>query len=824
MLFSYLTIALRSLRRRPGYTALNLIGLAVGMACCLLIGLYVQNELSYDTFHPKHERIVRLAQQTEAGGIADIGDAAIPILQDQIPQVERVVRIMQRSLQTTIQDGDSERPFEEQAVIAVDSTFFEVFSGFQLRSGDPATALRRPGTAVVTPEAARRYFGDADPMERTIRLPDQDQTLTVTGVLEPVPANSHVQFGVVTNIRTLVANPIGSFWVPRAWTYALLKPGTDRAAAEQQVRDAIAEERRPEVAAKYTPILQPLTSLHLSSTLSNEPPGQGSMTQVTVFSTIALFVLLIAAVNFVNLATARSAERATEVGVRKSIGAQQGQLVRQFLGEAVLLSIGGGVLAVFLTQMTLPVLTGILGKELAVGIWTNAWLWAGVGLVILVAGVGAGSYPAFVLSRFQPASVLKNAGQRGWGRGGMLRKGLVVAQFAISVTLIVGTTVAYIQLDYLRTARLGFDQEQVVVLDAEGDYETLKRELQARQEVERVTAASVTPGLSRGGGYRYEVDGARPEDSEDRLNIQRVDFGFFETMGVDVIEGRAMSVERRSDLGVAYPPDDTHYAPYYRDRAVVVNRATLNKFGWTPAEAIGRSIRLYILENNTIYQDIEGEVVGVVENYHTTSLREPIPPVAYVPTLVPSPEGESAGHQGVRTVLARVQPGDAAGAMAVLRGVWTEVVPDEPFDATFLDDRLQQQYEGERKLGQIVGIFSVLAILVACLGLFGLATYTARQRTKEIGIRKAVGASVSSIVGLLSKDFLKLVAVAVAVGTPAAYVAVDRWLSDFAYRVDLGPGPFLLAAAVAFAIAALTVSYHAVRTAHTDPARALRSE
>ena len=834
MLRNYLRIALRSLRRRPGYTALNLIGLAVGMACCLLIGLYVQNELSYDRFHPASDRIVRVAQATDDGGMATIGDGIMPILQSDLPQVEQAVQVREANGTLKLayeQDGAVTR-FEEGNVLFADSTFLDVFAGFELRRGDPSAALSRPGTIVLTPESARRYFGDEDPMGKTlIREGEDDQELTVTGVLEPIPANSHLQFDFVTSMGTWFAAlgypasyQSNSFWFPMAWTYARLQPGADRAAVEQRIRETVASKRRPEVAETYTPTLQSLTSIHLSSSLSGEPRGQGSLLQVYVFGAIALFVLLIAAVNFVNLATARATERSVEVGVRKSVGAQRGQLAGQFLGEALLLSLAAAALALLLTQAALPVFTSILGKDLSVGLWANRGLWLGVVAIILGTGIGAGSYPAFVLSRFQPASVLKNTTSTGRGQGTWLRKGLVVGQFALSIALIAATAVAYSQLEYLRTARLGFDQEQIVAMDAEGEYETLKQELAQRPEVAGVTAASETPGLGGGMTYRYEINGQPPDDSEERLDIQRVDFGFFETIGVETIAGRTPSADRRGDLGTGEPRGGTHASPYFRDQALVVNRAMLDKFGWTPEEALGKRIRLYVLENETIYQDYAGEVVGVVENYHTTSLREEIPPVVYTPALLPVPEGTGTFYNGVNTVLVRAAPGTANQVMDALRSVWTEVLPTEPFAASVLGDRLQAQYASEQRLGQVVGIFSVLALFVACLGLFGLATYTTQQRTKEIGIRKAVGASVTSIVGLLSADFLKLVAGAILIGTPLAYLAVRQWLQNFAYHVDLGPVPFVLAAGSALAIAGLTVSYHALRAARLDPARTLRDE
>ena len=836
MLRNDFTIGLRSLRRRPGYAVLNLVGLAVGMACCFLIGLYVQNELSYDRFHPDADRTVRIVQQSDDGGLGVFGDGIMPILQNEIPQIEKVAQVQRSySAERVRRAGDAgTQRFEETGLAFADTTFFDLFAGFDLRQGDPATALSRPGTVILTPEAARRYFGDEEPMGKTlIREDANDQALEVTGILEPIPANSHLQFDLLTSFATFftaqgypATAQSTSFYYPRAWTYARLQPGANRAAVQQQIVEAVASQRRPEVADQYTPTLQPLTSIHLSSNLEEDPRGQGSRLQVYVFAAIALFVLLIGAVNFVNLATARATERATEVGVRKSIGAQRGQLIGRFLSESVLLSVGAAVIALLLTQASLPAFAAILGKTFAVGIWTNGFLWLGVLGVVVITGLGAGSYPAFVLSRFQPASVLKNIMPDGRGRGAWLRKGLVVMQFAISVALIVATAVAYSQLEYLRTARLGFDQEQIVTMDAEGSYETLKQQLAQRPEVVGVSGARLTPGLGGVGSYggvQFEINGQPPADPEERLSVQLVVVGFFETMGVETVAGRTLSADRRSDLGVA-GQSENHFNPYYRDQALVVNRSTVDRLDWTAEEAIGQEIRLYVVEGETIYTDFRGEVVGVVEDYHTASLREEIPPVVYVPAPQPSPDGESISYDQASTLLVKVAPGSAGAVMNALRSTWEEVLPTEPFDAAFLDDQIQAQYDNERRLGQIVGLFSGLAIVVACLGLFGLATYTTRQRTKEIGIRKAVGASVANVVRLLSKDFLKLVVMAVGIGVPVAYIAMQEWLTDFAYRVDLGITPFAGAAATALIIATITVSYHAARAARIDPSRALRSE
>jgi hypothetical protein len=593
MLWNYLRIAFRSLRRRSGYATLNLVGLAVGMACCLLIGLYVQNELSYDRFHSEADRIVRVAQKTTDGGLAWIGDAILPILNDRMPKVKQTVRVTRASRQIAHERGGTVRRFEEDGFFYADTTFFEVFSGFALRKGNPKTALDQPGTVVLTPEVARRYFGDEDPMGQTLQLEDRGQTLTVTGVLEPIPSNSHLQPDLVSGFGTFfsgIGRPANyrsnSFWWPKAWTYALLKPGANRGAVERQLAEVVASERPDETASKYETALQPLTSLHLRSNLEGQPPA----------------------------------------------------------------------------------------------------------------------------------------------------------------------------------------------------------------------------------------------DQRERLVMQRVGLNFFDVLGVETAAGRVFSGDRPGDLGRAVATTAGPVPPHYRGVALVVNQSVLKKFDWTSEEALGKRIRLYNRDDGTLYQDVRGKVAGVVENYHTASLRQKIPPTVYAPAQTPVPGEPESTYREVQSILVKAAPGTASRAMEALRAAWTDVLPDEVFQASFLDDQLQVLYRSEQRLGRVVGVFAGLAILVACLGLFGLATYTTQRRTKEIGIRKAVGASVTNIVVLLSTDFLKLVAVAVALGTPVAYLAARQWLAGFAYRIDLGVGPFALAAGVALAVAALTVSYHAVRAARLDPTLTLRDE
>jgi putative ABC transport system permease protein len=847
MLSDFLRTTLRRLAKQPGFTFLNVTGLAVGVACCLLIGLYVQHETSYDRFHADADRIVRVIQRTDdGGGYATIGGAVSPILRTEIPQVETVTGVVTsfspEILTRTDAASGAETTFEEPNFAAATPAFFDVFTGFRVLRGDAEAALTEPNQIIVTESAAARYFGDADPMGQTLTRAYErggqtvQQTLTVAAVMADPPPNSHLQFSLLASPGTRAditggtrtTFQTGSYWWPGVRLYARLKPGADRAAAETQLRRRVDEGRRPEVAARYRVELQPLTEAHLGSTgLSRTATPPGSWQRVLVFGAIAVFVLLIAGVNFMNLATARAAERAQEVGVRKTLGASGSGLVRQFLGEALVVSTLAVLLALVLTALAVPVFEGVLGLDLAYGLWGNGPLTLGVLAVLLATGLGAGSYPALVLARFDPARALRDVTTAGGTRTSRLRHVLVVGQFALTVVLIVATTVAFQQLRYMQTARLGFDTEQVVAIEAEGDVATLARELERRPEVRQVTISDWKPGVQAGADFRYEVNGQSPDDPEERIQTQGVGFDFFAMMDVEVLAGRAFSAERAADRGVPFARDETHFSTWWRELPILLNRSAAEKFGWTPDEALDQTMRVYTVEGTTYYADVAGTVVGVVEDYHTRSLREAIPPTVYVPSALRTPGGGTvyfAGSFGGGYLLAKMAPGDAAQAMTAVEAVWDEVTPDALLDASFLNADLQQLYDAERRVGRVMGGFAGLAVLVACLGLVGLATYTAQQRTREIGIRKAVGASTSSIVGLLSKDFLQLVALAVLIASPVAYYLAEQWLQQFAYRITPGVGLFAGCTALVLVLAALAVGTQTLRAARTDPATVLRTE
>ena len=813
---------LRSARRRPGFTALNVAGLALGLACCLLIALYVRAEATVDGFHERGDRIVRVSQRVVDPGREALwawtGGAMGEDLEADFPRVEAVVRVL-RQAGPVRSETHPDRRFREEAFAFADAAFFDVFS-YRFVRGDAATALRQPNAVVLTASTAARYFGGADPVGQTLTYGGTyggRLALVVSGVVEDPPATSLpwdlvAPMAAFKGLNGLPADAdFGSYWWPQVWTYLLLPSAADAAALQDQM--AAFSERRREGGADYLPTLEPLADVHFSAAEGGAAPG-GSRTLVQAFAAIALAVLLLACVNFVTLATARASERAREVGVRKALGAGRGGLALQFVGEAVLTCAVALVVALALVALALPAFNTAAGTDLDLGVLREPWAWAALAALVACAGLAAGAYPAAVLSAFRPARVLR--GGAVGGRGGALRRALVVGQFTVSIALAAAAVVAFQQLHFLRSAPLGFDSEEVVALRLPSDgWEPLRAALAARPEVVAVTGASNRPGFGRSTAMPAEVEGAAAPPGESAvLGLESVDYGFVEMMGLDVVAGRGFSPQFASDEGVRPDEEPTFHL---NDRGFLVNRAAARQYGWTDEEALGKAIRLYAYENGTYYSDLRGTVVGVVDDYHAGSFESAIEPSAFM--LTRSPFGDTPAW-----ALVKVRPGGAAEAVAALREAWDGVLPEAPFEASFLDADLDGRYEREARLGAVVATFAGLGALISCLGLFGLAAFAAEQRRREVVVRKVLGASVRSLVSLLARDFVALVAVSAVLATPLAWWAVRRWLDGFAYHVALGPLPFLAVGGVALAVALATVSGQALRAATADPVRSLRSE
>ncbi|MEM1057038.1 MAG: ABC transporter permease [Bacteroidota bacterium] len=814
MLFTYATLAARRMRRHAGYTVLNVSGLAIGLAGCLLIACFIGTERSVDRFHASADQIVRVVQEGEDGGSAWTGGGHAALLSEVASGVEQTARVAPWERRITVpESATSERAvFAETGFFYVDPSFFDVFS-FGLAAGDQETALASPGTAVLSKETARRYFGDADPMGQVILMydgysePDQ-LPLTVTGILADPPGRSHLDVDVLTAAATLEGQygPLTQFDWPGLYTYARLAEGADPEAIAASATSALAERAEEEAAPLR---LQPLTDIYLNPLPEGEPGAMGSITLVYGLSALALIVLLLACINFANLAVARMTAQVRASGVRRSVGAQRYQLVVESLVDTYVQIGVAVVLALGIVAVALPWASQVAGQDLAsvVGFESVALL---VGMVLLT-GLIAGGYPAFLVSRQQPALSLRGVMRRPRGTA-RLRSGLVIVQFGCAVALLVGSLVVQSQVDYMRDLQLGFDREQVVVVEAGAarrSYEPLRDALTAMPGVEAVTASMGVPGLED----VQMPSVARREGQETGglpIHDQGVGPDFFETMGIRFIAGRAPE-----------PHEEPESIPFQTpDRLLVVNETAVSELGWAPDEALGQRMRVVEPGNEDNSPGLTGTVVGVVADFHHGSARDPIPASVYYSAQ----STDVAGLIVISHVLVKLAPGVSAGAFDDLRSTWQRVLPDQPFEATFLNDQIRAQYEGDLQLGQSVGVFAALAVLVACLGLFGLASLVAEQRTQEIGVRKSLGATSGQIAALLSGSFLRLVVFAFVASVPIAYVLAHRWLDAFAYRIDLGLSLFLFAGGIVSLVALAAVSIQTVRAARTNPVDALRYE
>jgi putative ABC transport system permease protein len=809
MFKNYLKVALRNIRKQKGYAFLNISGLAIGMAVCLMILLWVRGELSYDTFHLEADNIYRLGIDANLGSPikAPVSmPAAAPSLIRDLPEVLKAARIIRpRRASVTFEDKE----FFEEGVGFADNSFFDIFS-FPFLSGDSAGALEAPNTAVITETTARKYFGDEDPIGKTIKI-GGDRAYAITGVLKDIPANSHITFNILRSMQTqLVDNPqFESNWFNVSlFTYILLAPNSAATALEQKLVPFSDKYMGPTLKAlggSLAFFLQPLKRIHLHSNFAGDIGAQGDIRYVYIFSGIALFVLLIACINFINLATARSAGRAREVGMRKVLGAVKRSLAVQFLGESVFLSLISLVVAVGLILAAMPWFNSVTGGALNLNVLAVPWLIpAFLGFALLV-GIVAGIYPAFFMASFQPVRALK-AGAKKAGSNLGLRRVLVIFQFAISVVLIIGTIVIYRQLDYVKNARLGFDKERVVVLPGLQDvlatsYDTLRSELGNVPSVTGVGVSSRVPG--RGINKSVFFPEGFSTDQPQTMDLLHVDSGYLEVMKIPIMEGRNFSDDMASD----------------REESVLINRTAVRSFGWD--SAVGKRFVFPSIEDDSQDQPPadanEGpdalNIIGVVEDFHVASLREKIEPLII-----------TNNFDNFADISLRIAPGNISATLDKIKGRWKSLVPNQPFNYFFLDESFDSQYRAEERMGNLSLRFSLLAIFVGCLGLFGMASFSAEQRTKEIGIRKVLGASAPSIIQLLAKEYLWLVALSNLIAWPAAYFLMKSWLANFAYRTSLGIWLFAGALGLSLVVALITVSFQSVKAALSDPVRSIRYE
>lgn len=798
MLKNYLKIAIRHLWRNPVHTGINILGLAVGVACCLLVAVYVVDELGYDRFHEKSDRIYRVVLhrhgESETTHQAVTPPAFAPVFKAEFPEIVESVRFF--DVGRTLVRHDEAKFFEPKVYFA-DSTVFDVFT-LPLKVGDPKTALTAPNTVVVSEFIARRYFGDVNPVGRTLTLNEGE--MTVTGVMEDVPRQSHLDLNILASFQSMydfqTEERLSNWHWQQFFTYVLLKEGADPRVLTNKIDQLLRRQADPNTSAQgftYDAALQPLLDVYLKSSHLRFNWGRsGNITYVYALASIAIFILLIACLNFMNLSTARSTRRAREVGMRKVIGARRRQLIAQFLGEATLTAMLALGLAIIFTEAALPAFGDVVDKELDLVYRSGPIIPMLIAFGLLV-GLAAGSYPAFFLSSFRPARVLKGTGDPSGAGFTTVRRVLVVTQFAISITLMIGTAIVYRQLEYVRSVNLGYERELIAKLPLRGSMDenvhAVKAELLRHSSIAGAAASWGSPGsFAPGDGIRLPG-----REAQWPARVFTVDHDFVEVYGMELVAGRDFRRDFVSDENSAF----------------LLNESAANGLGWSTEEAIGQEIWWDAWGQDAIKK---GRVVGIVRDFHYSSLHETVEPAML--TL----------HPVYGQLSVKVRAGAIEEAVAAMKLEWEKWAPEWPFEYEFLDEELAQQYADEKKLATLTAVFAGLAILVACLGLFGLASYVVERRTKEIGIRKTLGASVQGLVVLLSREFALLVAVAFMLAVPMAYLTTSRWLRDFAYRVDVEPWVFAWAGAVGLLIALATVSFHTVRTAFTNPVRSLRCE
>lgn len=808
MFLNNLKLSLRHLWRQKLFTVLNVTGLAIGIATCLVILLFIHSELSYDRFHEKADRIVRVvfkgSVQGEKMNEAHVMPPVAEVLMEEFPEVEKATRIR---LMGYPKIGVDERYFRNKTAAFVDANILEVFT-LPLIKGDPNTALTEPNSIVISESAAKTFFDQENPLGKELSMNEGKDRFIITGVMADIPVNSHFHFDLLASMSTYSEAKDPSWMVSEFYTYLLLPAGYDYRSLESKLPVIVEKYMGPQIkqamgigfdeflnAGNNLGIfLQPLTSIHLHSDMMGELSPGGDIRYVYIFGVIALFMLLIASINFMNLATASAGKRAKEVGVRKVLGSNQRQMIWQFLIESILLSLIALGMAMVMVKLVLPLFQNLSGESMVINYLSPTWLLPSLLLFGLVVGLLAGSYPAFFLSSFKTVLVLKGSVLHNSSKKtDSFRSGLVIFQFAVSLILITGTLVVYNQLEFIQNKDLGYEKDHLLIFPDTwllGDHvATFKQQLLQDSRVKNVSISGYLPsGPSNNNNFFVFPEG----DVSKQLKTLRyeVDDQYLPTLGLELVAGRNFSEEYGMD-----------------DKAIILNQTLLNALGWGE-DALGKTLSR---ADNT-GQIVDFTVIGIVKDFHFRSFHEHISPLVIT-------YGNNSGP-----MIVSIQTDDMMGLIEDIKPMWTAHAGDEPFDYSFMDERVYQTYAAERKVGYILTVFSLLTIFVACMGLFGLATFTAKQRTKEIGIRKVLGADVGNIVGLLSTDFLKLILIAIVLSTPVSWFVMNQWLEGFAYQVPLYWWVFILAGLIAIIVALFTISFQSIKAALMNPVKSLRSD
>ncbi|MFC1564230.1 ABC transporter permease [candidate division KSB1 bacterium] len=801
MFRNYLKITLRNVRKHKGYSFLNIIGLAVGIAVCILIFSYINLELNFDGFHQNSDRIYRLVLKANfAGQSINIASSSAPAAKALKADYPEVVDAARFNIAERMAVKYRQKAFFEDRMYYADNSVFDIFT-FPVIKGDDQTPLIRPYTVVITEDAAKKYFGEEDPVGKILNFNNADE-FEVTAVIKNVPANSHLVFDMLMSFETLYSNNKEAleFWVPvNYYTYILLQENYDYRLLDEKLPDFVRRymgQLLDAIGGTCEYYLQPLASIHLHSHLDAELSANSDYYYIYIFALTAVFILFLACINFMNLSTSRSLSRAKEIGIRKVMGSEKGNLVRQFLGEAVFFSFISLIIAMILVKISIPFFSIVSGREIEINYLQPVWLIPVFLLAAVVVGVIAGSYPAFFLSAFKPVEVLQNkAGKMGLSDI-KIRNVLVVFQFIISISLIIGTLVIYQQFIFMKNEKLGFNKEHILVIPLKGNIDgdsvpQIRDVIKQHSGVSNITFSSKVLGGHQSG------DLFLPEGSTDNRTILmgniNTDYEFVETAQLEIISGRNFMAE--------------HTGEY--DEAVIINETAAKRFGME--DPVGKNIFHVTdvgLEDRTVKK-----VVGLVKDFHIQSMHSLIEPLVI-----------NYGYWDLNYIMIRIRPGNITEALNYLESIWERIDAVHPFDFYFLDEAYDRQFRAEEKLVQIFTNFSFLGIFIACLGLLGLSAYSAEQKTKEIGIRKVLGARVSGILYLFNKDMIRLLLIAAVIACPVSYLLITRWLENFPYRTALDPAVFLMSIGIILFMALSAVMFMAVKAATANPVKSLRYE
>jgi len=799
MIQHYLKIAIRNLWKNKVFSAINITGLTIGLTCCLLMALYIQYELNYDGFQAKGDRVARMIMEYSFGGSVSKGNytstKVAPSFKKNFPEVEDAVR-MSGGRNTIVKYG--EKLFVENQFLFADSTFFNIFS-FPLLRGNPTEALSGPNKVILTRSAAKKYFGSNDPVGKIVHIGSSATPYQITGIAEDCPTNSQIKFDFLASFSSLGVNQEESYYEANYTTFLLLKNKEAIAGLQAKIPGFMKKEMANQASGNdyVTYELEPYKKIHLYSPYDGFEPNN-SITYIYIIGAVALLILVIACFTYINLSTARSMERAKEVGIRKVTGAYNKQIFIQFIGESVILSVISLLLSALLVILLLPSFNNLADKHISIAVlWSPFSLIFSLSVIVCISLL-AGSYPALVLAGLKPVKVLKGA-FKNTGSALWLRKSLIVFQFVISSFLIISTFIIQEQLHFIRHKKLGYDREHVVVLPMDqkilSNIQSVKTQLKAIAGVENIARAVNAPTDIKG-GYNMRSD-AMPEDAQVMVNGNPVDEGFIKTTGIQILTGADFTEQDVKDVVDAKEQKDKIYH-------FILNESAAKALGWTPEEAINK--RMFLGNHRPV------RVKAVIKDFHFTSLHKAIQPLILFNDTWSS------------VLLVKVSGNNLSQTLASIQATWKTAVPHRPFDYHFLDDDYNKLYRSELRTGKVLNIFAMIAVLLAAAGLFGLSAYAAQQRTKEIGIRKVLGAGIFNLVALLTKDFAKMVALASIMAFPVAWYLMHKWLQDFTYRIDISWWLFAVAGLLMVGIAVVTVSLQAIKTAMINPVKSLKTE